>query len=239
MPGFVAYRGPSQIDGAPITLVVLTGESTNRKTGSMVQTYIIRADIDPVAAIKTGADVSICGDCRHRGDGTGKGRSCYVNVGQGALSVYRAMQRGRYVTAAPEMIAALITGRRLRIGTYGDPAAVPVDVWRALLARVAGHTGYSHQWRKLDAAQWSPLVMASADSEDDVDGARILGYRTFRVRRADAPMVADEISCPASEEAGKRTQCDKCGLCAGTSARTPKTIAIIAHGTGKSHFAKA
>ena len=83
--GFIAYRGPSLIDGSPIVVVVVTAKSSNRKTGSMVQTYILRADQNPVAAVKSGADVSICGDCKHRGD-KGQGRSCYVNLGHGARS---------------------------------------------------------------------------------------------------------------------------------------------------------
>ena len=44
-----------------------------------------------------------------------------------------------------------------------------------------------------------------------------------------------EISCPASDEAGKRTTCERCGLCAGAS-RAAKDITIIAHGTGAGSF---
>src|SRR5271154_1354735 len=94
--GVILYQGPSLIDGAPIVAIAIAGKSSNRKTGNMVQTYILRSDLEPTAAIKQGLDVSICGDCRHRGDGTGKGRTCYVNVGQGPLGVYRAFKRGRY-----------------------------------------------------------------------------------------------------------------------------------------------
>ena len=66
--GYIAYEGPSQIDGRPIVVIVnkLAG-SANAKTGAdLVQTFIIRADVAPTDALKTGADVSICGQCVHR-----------------------------------------------------------------------------------------------------------------------------------------------------------------------------
>ena len=65
MSGFVFYDGPSLIDGAPIVAIAVL-ESENGKTGDMVQTYILRADVDPVSALRTGEDASICGDCVHR-----------------------------------------------------------------------------------------------------------------------------------------------------------------------------
>lgn len=75
MRGFVVYDGPSAIDGERIVVIVCALErSRNAKTGHMVQTYILRADMHPIEAVRTGADVSICGGCKHRGDGTGKGR---------------------------------------------------------------------------------------------------------------------------------------------------------------------
>lgn len=62
MRGFVFYDGPSALDGAPIIGIAVL-HSKNRKTGNMVQTFIIRADQSPLEAIATGDDASICGDC--------------------------------------------------------------------------------------------------------------------------------------------------------------------------------
>jgi len=53
--GFILYRGPSLLDGKPIVVVAITKESKNSKTGSMLQTYIIRSDMHPVAAVRKGA----------------------------------------------------------------------------------------------------------------------------------------------------------------------------------------
>ena len=56
------------------------------------------------------------------------------------------------------------------------------------------------------------------------------GARTFRVIASVADMVkGKEVLCPASEEAGKRTTCDRCKLCSGASIAA-KSIAIVAHG---------
>ena len=58
MKSGIIYKGPSLIDGKPI-VVIATYSNRNTKTGSVVQTYIEREDINPLEASKTGADVSI------------------------------------------------------------------------------------------------------------------------------------------------------------------------------------
>lgn len=229
--GYIAYEGPSAIDGAPIVVVVTTNESKNGKTGAMVQTWILRADVHPMDALASGADASICGDCEHRpilARETGAAR-CYVNVSRAPASVWRAYRRGRYQRAPLHVIARAIAGRVLRIGTYGDPAAAPLRVWRSLTVYVAGWTGYSHQWRKLDA-EWSLYVMASADSPADRAQANARGFRTFRV--STDPTDRDrEAVCPASAEGGRRTTCTDCRLCSGRQAQA-RDIVILDHGPG-------
>lgn len=229
--GVILYRGPSLIDGAPIVAIAvgLTNRSSNRKTGAMLQTYILRSDVMPTRAIKQGKDVSICGDCPHRGDGTGKGRTCYVNVGQGPLGVYRAFKRGRYSKVQGEdSIASLGAGRIVRLGTYGDPAAVPYAIWGALTASAIGHTGYTHQWRQ--APELRSLCMASADTVDDAREAQALGWRTFRVDLTHViGKQMNESVCPASAEAGKKLTCAQCLACGGADGRKG-SIVINAHG---------
>ena len=96
----IIYNGPSLLDGKPI-VVIATYSNRNKKTGHVVQTYILRSDINPLEASKTGADFSICGSCPMRGEPTtdpnrkiAKKRKCYVNLGQGVLIVYKAFLRG-------------------------------------------------------------------------------------------------------------------------------------------------
>ena len=62
--GYVIYKGASLIDGKPI-VVIANISSVNAKTGNAIQTTILRDDIDPLLANKTGEDYSICGTCPH------------------------------------------------------------------------------------------------------------------------------------------------------------------------------
>jgi hypothetical protein len=231
--GYIAYDGPSLIDGAPIVVIVtgLSG-SSNRKTGSMIQTFILRQDVHPMEALKSGQDESICGQCEHRPAlvraGNGKA-PCYVDVSRAPAAVWRAYKRGRYLKAPTHVIARTIAGRVLRIGTYGDPAASPIRVWQGLTVYVAGWTGYSHQWRTL-GREWQLLVMASADSASDRADAKLAGWRTFRVSIG-LDKQDGEISCPASKEAGARVTCIDCKLCRGAQIAA-KDIVIADHALG-------
>lgn len=236
--GVVLYEGPSKLDGAPIVVIAtgISNKSSNTKTGAMIQTYILRSDVGPVEAVKTGKDASICGGCRHRGDGTGKGRSCYVTLFHGPRAVYDAYKRGSYPTAKPKVAAQFFKDRMVRLGSYGDPAAVPIHVWNSILTQSAGHTGYTHQWGRI-APQWAKLVMASADSEEEMTEAHAKGYRTFRVTPyAHENIHGLEVICPASEEAGKKTSCIECKACMGTSGKAKASIQIAAHGAGRTHL---
>jgi hypothetical protein len=83
------------------------------------------------------------------------------------------------------------------------------------------------------------MLMASADSAQDQQDATAQGWRTFRVRTADDTLEQREIACPASDEAGKRTSCDSCGLCDGARTEDRRAnIAIIVHGIGTGAFLK-
>lgn len=235
--GVIVYEGPSRLDDQPI-VVIATGlkqKSTNMKTGAMIQTYILRQDIAPADAVKQGEDASICGDCRHRGDGTGKGRSCYVTLFHGPRGVYGAYSRGSYAKVSLADVAEVVDDRMVRLGTYGDPAAVPIEVIEALTERAEGHTGYSHQWRDVEP-EYSKYCMASVDTEAEMHEAHALGYRTFRVTPEPNENIKGlEVVCPASEEAGRKSSCIDCKACMGTSGKAKVSIQIAAHGVGKKY----
>lgn len=234
--GYIAYEGPSEIDGRPIVVIVnkLNG-SDNAKTGAdLVQTFIIRADVNPVTALKTGDDVSICGQCAHRpalASKTGDA-PCYVNVGRSVRAVFEAYKRGRYQKATPAQLRAVLAGRKVRLGTYGDPAAAPVAMWQEITADAAGIVGYSHQWQAVhfDHAAWAPLVMASADSIEEAAQANLYGMRVFRVS-VGVDKQTGETTCPASAEGGRKATCDTCMLCGGTS-KAARDIVIADHAVG-------
>lgn len=232
--GAIIYRGPSMLDGAPIVVVVtgLAKSSRNEKTGDMLQTWIVRDDVNPIEAANTGQDESICGDCVHRPI---NGGSCYVKLFQAPLNIFKSAHRGIYPTVTDlNDIAALGVDRVVRLGSYGDPAAVPVAVWQALTAHASAWTGYTHQWRV--APHLMALCMASADNVAEQVMAQAMGWRTFRVRTASEPVLAKEFICPASKEAGHKTDCASCKACMGTSAKAKASPVIIAHGTTARRF---
>ena len=243
--GYIIYRGSSLIDGQPIAVIALISKSRNAKTGAMMQTYIINDNgLNPMENSKAGNDYSICGECIHRGEAhnddskkQAKNRSCYVTLMHGPLQVFKQMQAGAYDTLkGHDALAMLGKGQKIRLGTYGDPAAVPGYIWSSLLSDCAGHTAYSHQ-SGIASADFKPaFMMQSADTLDDAMQAWQAGNRTFRVINSlDDISKGNEILCPASEEAGKKTNCLNCGLCAGADVKA-KNIAIVAHGAGKKHF---
>jgi len=230
MIGAVIYEGPSMLDGSPI-VVIVTGfrKSRNAKTGNLLQTWIMRSDMDPVAASKEGADDSICGDCPQR---QSQGGACYVTLVQAPLTVWRAWQRGRYADWTARFPDNALEGRSFRFGSYGDPAAVPANIWRRVRSqKLAGWAGYTHQWRT--ATHLRPFLMASVDDEAEGNEAREDGWRTFRVRGpAELTIFTEEVDCPSD-----RVSCVSCGLCRG-NARIAKSIVIAAHGSLVGRFVR-
>lgn len=230
--GFIVYQGPSMLDGKPIVAIALTG-SSNRKTGDMVQTYILRTDIKPTEALRTGDDASICGDCKLRPI---NGGTCYVVVAQGPTVVYKSFIAGKYPhIMGPDELATIGQNRMVRLGTYGDPMAVPAHVWQTLVSKAQGRTGYTHQWANdaIPQAQRDAigqLCMASVDNPMEAQQAQQAGKRYFRIRLATEALAPREFVCPASEEAGKRKTCATCGACNGSEKATAGSPVIIAHG---------
>jgi hypothetical protein len=142
--GYVIYRGPSLLNGEPIVCVLIL-RSENGKTGDMAQAYVLADHGErPTQALRSGRDASVCGKCKHR---PAKAGTCYVVVRQGPTRVWDALMRGRYpdVCGALHVAAEAIAGRMVRITAYGDPAAVPLSVWRAVTARASDWTAFTHQ----------------------------------------------------------------------------------------------
>ena len=221
--GRVLYHGPSMLDGAPI-VVIATGfadSSSNDKTGAMIQTWILRADIPPHQAFKGVEGESVCGDCPHKIN-----KTCYVIWYQAPLAVWSCWHHGLGYAAA---VPSDFVGCNLRLGSAGDPAAVPPWVWQSILPTIASHTGYSHQWRNPAGAWLRGIVQASCDSLQDLNDARAAGWRTFSVLPVGEVDPVGTVHCAASSERGYKTTCAACGLCDGASA----DVAIWAHGASK------
>jgi hypothetical protein len=228
--GFEFYRGPSMIDGSPI-VAIATLKSANSKTGDMVQTWIMRADKEPHTAVADGTDTAVCGDCPLKPSKSG---ICYVLTFQGPLRIFRSYKNGRYpqLHEPTEYRQHFLQNRMVRLGAYGDPAAVPIDIWTDLLGGTKGHTGYTHQWRTIPAI--TRYCQASCDTVADVIDATAAGHKVFFVvptgsnrrtlQRKTGALLHD---CPAVT-GRKSTTCSACGLCNGKKAH----IVIDAHGSG-------
>ena len=234
----IILKGNSQIDGSPVVAIVTFG-SNNSKTGDMPQVWILCDGIHPTDALRTGKDKAICGNCKYRptelGDNALKkfSRKCYVNT-MSINAIYKKYINGGYSEASLEDCRKILNGRKVRIGAYGDPAAVPIEVWDTILADCQS-TGYTHQWREC-SNDYSKYCMASCDSPIDVVIASQKGYRTFYVQAVDdyanIQKKIDGIklaNCPASKEMGKVTTCSQCLVCSGTRSGFKSNVTIAIH----------
>jgi len=218
----IIYNGPSMLNGKPIVAILtnINNPSVNTKTGDMAQLTIMPKGIKPSDAVKTGEDDSVCGDCNRR-PSTAKAnglKPCYVNP-RAPNSIHRAYERGSYSTGIPEQLR-----KPVRLGMWGDPAAMPYEIAKGLADSAPKHTGYTHRWR--DFPEFNSICMASVDTEDERLEANALGFRTYRVRDVGAPLMDGEIDCPEADKS-RNIQCADCGLCAGMAVKA-KDISIEA-----------
>ena len=228
--GCVFYAGPSLLTGDPIVGIVtgLDKGSSNVKTGAIAQSWILRSDMPPMDAKRANVDDAVCGDCKLRGR-NGRDSGCYVPAWVAPHQVYKSFIAGVYPTVSWTELQAVLEGRIVRLGAYGDPAAIPFDVRQVLLATTAGHVAYTHSWRRCDP-RFKAIAMASVDDEREFFDAGLRGWRTFRVRLPGEPLIAGaEFVCPASDEANRRVTCSQCLLCRGTSSPA-RSVVIVAHG---------
>jgi len=224
--GYIMYQGPSMLTGADI-VVIATMSTSNDKTGDMVQTWILDANTNPIEAVKSGDDESVCGNCPHRGT------TCYVQVGQAPNAVYKGFKRGIYPKFDMSLHSVYFSNRKIRLGAYGDPAAAPYDTMALIAGLGLGHTGYTHQIaHKGFDKRFINLCMVSADTPKQAFKYQALGAHTFRVALKGDSLAEGEIECLADSEG---IQCIDCGLCDGTK----KNIAITVHGKAASKFKSA
>lgn len=218
----IIYQGPSLLGKGEEIVVIAINNSKNAKTGGMLQTYIINVDEPPVMAMKSDSGQAICGNCKHRGT------SCYVRVEQAPTNMYKAFLRGNYPKLTEQETVNMFSDQHVRMGTYGDPAAINGYQWRLWLQNAKGNTGYTHQWRTTDLKD---LCMASTDTNEEYYEAKTLGWRCFNVMNSNQEQpVGKYFICPASEAMGKKVQCHDCMACNGTQSGAKSDILIEVHG---------
>jgi hypothetical protein len=228
----IVWQGVSEIDHVSPVVVLAAFKSANVKTGNMVQIVIVVDGVKPTDAIKSDADVAVCGNCIHKGDkAAGKPRTCYVPM-RFVNSVYGAYERGN----ARALDLSQFAGRSVRFGAYGDPAAVPFEVWEKISTACNGDiTGYTHQWQTCDP-RFSRVCMASADSFAEYGIARRAGWRAFVPRELGAPKPKGLVQCPATAGKANTVTCISCMQCGGTDNGRKASISIEVHGSTARHF---
>lgn len=230
--GRILWQGRSLLTQDQI-VVIVTGYKTptqNRKTGNMLQMWILPVDENPAEAVKTGLDSSVCGDCPLKPSNTG---ICYVRTWDAPNQIWKCWKRGGYPVASHNDIKWLHT-QSVRFGSYGDPAAIPYE----LLKRWHGEnwTCYTHQWRICDQ-RLKEISMASCETESDIEKSRKKGWIPFVAVKTYKDMPKGLLPCLAT--VGNEIQCVQCGLCKGTATKlSPKFrgIAIETHGKNKNQY---
>ena len=212
---------PIYRDGSVLATVTgLKNKSANIKTGDQLQLSVLVEKIDPVSAMKTGADRANCGDCKRSSKANGGDGSCYVTTCQMPLAVYRS------TVGMPTVPDPTLPNKSIRLGAYGDPCFVPLEILRKVTDG-RRYTGYTHGWRDCNEG-YAQYCMASVDTPKERRMAKALGYRTFRVLpSADSPLEDGERMCPNTTHG---VQCADCMLCAGQGSKAKVDIAIVGHG---------
>jgi hypothetical protein len=224
--GIVVYRDRN-------IMAVLTGlehPSHNRKTGDMLQLWIICQEHDPVTSRRLGLDRYICGSCPLSGHG------CYVVLYQAPQTVWN-----RYKAEPVRPVPARLR-TSVRIGAYGDGAFLPAALLDKLSAK-AGHTSYTHQWLT-GPESLADHSMASIDnltanrlgitSSELKQLAKAKGFRTYRILGKSDTLDDDETLCPHFTHG---IQCAHCLLCDGNKGRSRTNIAVPATGAARAALA--
>ena len=173
-------------------------------------------------------------------------RACYVIVSQAPTIIYKAYKRGLYREASPEEAAQYVHGRALRIGAYGDSAALPPGIVEPLADAADIVTNYTHSgcYDMTRAKQLAQFTMLSADNLKQAESYWKTGARTFRVSsdwqlvdgvRRVTDIADGESQCPKT--ISKRVTCEACGVCDGLKRGIKNSIVAPSHGNGAGYHA--
>lgn len=220
--------------------VVKLGKTTNNKISdgsALVQTYTFDYKQWLLASTSKGfkmkeffaLDENNCLDCPYSGNQGNYG--CYTHKFMqysGFLSMLRSIKHTDLTPLTTEKrkdIYQMCFNRYVRFGTYGEPSLLPIDLVKGMSNYAKSWTGYTHQWAKPWAKEYGNWFMASVHNQAQADQAND-HFRSFI-----STTIGDEsaVQCPASKEAGYKSNCAKCGLCSGTQGKGKVDIKILEH----------
>lgn len=181
---------------------------TNPKLGfNVIQTFYLKKNVHPYEAQKNGTDYSVCGNCPLRRVNQ---NICYVNpIMLGNMwKAYRNERYGLLQSFHLEQIKA--QRKTLRLGAYGEPTSVPLELVGDLIAASSIAIGYTHNWRSPLGEPYKPYLMASVESKEQAQLAQSLGWNYYRIMNKTEEPQEDEILCPWYVD---KTQCQDCKRC--------------------------
>ncbi len=238
---FKIWQGCSPYNGKSISAIItnILRKSKNPKTGDMCQLWILSTDLSPVDAVKLG-DESVCGDCPLMPARCEVyNESCYVarRAFQAPGNVWKDN-----INLDVDLDSALynltLSGKPIRLGSYGDPAFLPQDIVEKVIEKEKVienisvksnklYTAYTHQQNKPFAYWIKQYAMASTHSIEESKKYWDEGWRTFRIT-VTPEASKHEIICPNFTNG---TQCVNCCLCNGksNSKDNRKSITIPRH----------
>jgi hypothetical protein len=219
--------------------VIRKGKTSNDKISDgseLVQTYTFSMDQYNLATTSKGfgmkaffaLDGANCLDCPFSGNG-GKG-GCYThkfNQYVGFLSMLRSIDASELTPLDHNKIGAVVDmarGTYIRFGTYGEPSLIPIELVKKMAGVSKTWTGYTHQWSKDWAKEYSKYFMASRHEVSNASG-----WRSFLAVHSEQHQVSDAVGCPASKEGGYKSNCASCGLCSGLLGKGRKDVKIMLH----------
>ena len=228
------------LDGQNI-FVVRKGFTTNIKISDgkpLVQTYTFSVKQWQLASTSKGfkmkeffaLDESNCLDCPYSGNAGNGG--CYTHKFMqytGFLSLLRSIKASQVTPLTShkeDIIVKMCTGSYVRFGTYGEPSLVSLHLIKRMAEASSTWTGYTHQHAKPWASEYAKYFMASVHDEAEATTASDLAYRSFIATNTGNEKA---VSCPASKEAGFKSNCARCGLCSGTLGKGNTNIKILEH----------
>jgi hypothetical protein len=228
------------LDGDNV-FVVRKGKTTNAKISDgshLVQTYTFSVKQWELATTQKGfgikaffaLDQANCLDCPFSmSNGNG---GCYTHKFQqyvGFVSLLRSIKRedlSPFNDLKFKQLVQMSMRSYVRFGTYGEPSLIDKNVVAAMVAVAKTWTGYTHQWAKPWAQKYGDYFMASVHNQAEAEQAKSKSYRSFIASNDNSE---DAVSCPASKEAGFKSNCASCGLCSGMTGKGKKDIKILKH----------
>lgn len=182
-------------------------------------------------------DAKNCFDCPFSVNSNQGGAKCYthkVMQYSGFVSMLKSIVKEfstlnkipNYSNVDSDKLTAMATNRYVRFGTYGEPSVHPIELVKTLTNVAKSWTGYTHQYFR--KPEYANFFMASTHNEIQAKTAMDkFNYRSFIATDDNSDTTA--VICPASNEAGFKSNCADCGLCSGTMGKGKKNVVILEH----------